>query len=58
MQDEEQVDEELKSFIVRQSCEYYVVVEAEDEDGAIAQATAIPLDAWTGDWSPLDAEEN
>ena len=50
-------EEETKSYLVRQSCEYHVVIEATDEDDAIAQATALSLNDWSGDWSPLDAEE-
>jgi hypothetical protein len=55
-QEAEQEDEK-KEFLVRQNCEYHVVVEAVDEEDAITQANAIPLDSWSGSWSPLDAEE-
>lgn len=48
--------EEKKSYIVRQSCEYNVVIEATDEEDAICQANALPMDDWAESWSPLDAE--
>lgn len=44
-------------FLVRQNCEYSLLVEAEDGHSAIIQARATQLSDWSADWSIYEAEE-
>jgi hypothetical protein len=44
-------------FIVRQNCEYSLLVEAEDGQEAIKRARATQLSDWGAAWSIYEADE-
>lgn len=46
----------MKTYLVRRNCEFSVEVEAEDEDAAIAAATALPDEDWQQAWSEAEVE--
>lgn len=45
-----------QKFIVRSSCEYSIIVEAENEDEAIKEAKSIPHQNWDSVWLKIEAE--
>jgi len=48
----------MPKFLVRQSCEYSIVVEAEDAAEAYEKADKIPTVNWDHSWSPAEIDED
>lgn len=44
-------------YVVRQNCEYSLLVEAENGQGAIMAAKATQLSDWNSVWAIYEAEE-
>lgn len=50
---------QLRPYVVRQTCDYSIRVDAaESEEDAIKQAEEIDLDDWAVVWSGVEAEED
>ncbi len=49
----------MAKYIVRQSCEYSMLVEADNEEEAVKKATQplIDLDEWEKAWSGIEVDE-
>lgn len=45
------------NYLVRQTVDYSIVIEAETEEEAIRKAEAIDLSDWTEEWSPYEADK-
>jgi hypothetical protein len=46
----------MPKFIVRQSCEYSILIEAESASAAFREAENIDLSKWGASWSGFEAE--
>jgi hypothetical protein len=44
----------VPKFIVRQSCEYSILIEAENAEAAFREAANIDLSKWDASWSEFD----
>jgi len=46
----------MPKFIVRQSCEYSLVIEANDEEAAFEDSQFVPIENWEREMSEIEVE--
>ena len=46
----------MRRFMVRTNCEFSLVVEAENEEGAFNKASEQDAFTWSQAWAPMEAE--
>ena len=46
----------MPKYLIRQTCDYSVLIEADNVEDAILEATEIDLGEWATTWSDLEAE--
>ncbi len=48
----------MKKFLVRQNCEYSLLVEAETEDAALLRAEDSMRENWDAAWSSMEVDQD